>query len=439
MSLWLYGFLVSVCVCAHLTAYSQVSVAEKSVATKPVLADAPAYTIELDYEAPSARPHYPHGDLKRTTRCFQEDGSGFVWQYKGEYFFLTADHVTAGLSAGYIAIKDNLRNDFLVNFLGAETLFDVCVYQCQRTKLPSKALSFISPEEWNTYRLGVDSVEAWGYEGQSTHCERFNCKVIQEKVSIPDGGGKSFLRMFLKTDKKFPEGYSGGPLMWKGKVIGMILGNYKGNGYVLPAAALQKATKDIISGGRIARVLVGGVWKEEPKRGVVLVDVLKTDITNPAINSLKKFQGQRLVSIGGTRIRNLEDLRTFMETSPIQHDAEAKLRFTFEDKAEVFLTLRCLQLSDYESIAQYYNTNGYFGKAGTLRQTEDRKSLKGVFGGRTEYITSIGTSSLSCGFICNKYHELGIILRMLAPASQIEVFCIGKNDLIIDTPPILIY
>jgi len=384
--------------------------------------------------------YYCYDQLQGETKgnILLEHGVGFL--LNGQYI-ITAYHVVAQ-HCSYndqpteleITVIDNQGKRYKVKpAIFKETLFDIAILE-----LPTKLRGYES------YTLSNETLRQ-GNEVEIKGCNDGIYYVKEPNVVIPGVYGSH--KLAASVDTAFDVGCSGSPVLHNGKVVGMAISKNDSldEGYFIHANIIEKAVRDMTDNkGEIQRVFTGTIWKEY-NGGVVLEDLLHDE--NGIIP--RRYIGQALTALNSRRIRNLSDLRSAFELSPV----DETIRFTFDNGEHVNVEGKKRSKIDLENIFNYYddiymkdysiNSNQYADNYKTRRSISDApqisvEELVRMYGvnsplrlcdndGNHYDIDVIKLNQFKFGIGARDIYDLGLIIKTFSPTIE-KLILNADND-----------
>jgi S1-C subfamily serine protease len=263
-------------------------------------------------------------------------GSGFVYNFTGQMMVITNYHVVEG--ATNITMTFVNGDAYAMKILGTDPYEDLAVLSGNVPQSEWKPLSVVSS---STLVVG-DSVIAignpYGLAGSMTVgiVSALGRTITEQTTSgYPIAG-------IIQTSTPINPGNSGGPLLnYDGQVVGIttaIISNSQGLGFAIPSNAILR---------EIPSLVTTGSYNQHPSLGATGTDMtyeiakaMNTNVTYGwlvatvsgqnglhggtkqvvVLGSTVTIGGDIVIGINGTRVRNIDDLSTYLEehTSPGQ-------------------------------------------------------------------------------------------------------------------------
>lgn len=360
--------------------------------------------------APSAKcPHYVAGDPNTNSSEF---GTGFLFQGK---YIITAYHTIPFLcepTINVISPDGALYTANISKVIGMETLLDIAVLKLDR---PPKNLTSYNVFATEHPYKGMPVVVN-GYFPNTTFPKQLETTIQAMDVSIPYSLGSH--KLSCSTTSTLPAGFSGGPVLYKEKIVGMVVGRnpINGEGYFLEGNILQKALQYIVNEGyqTVPRLYTGTVWKESPN-GIQLIDVLDSGDL-----ALKEYIGEVVHRIEEYEIQDLSDLRTAFER--LGYKPNQQLTITFDNGRRFKSpTISTIQLNEnhFADISNYYMSKNYLPFTFRTHQGQAYKKEKLIIADGDSYkilsgytLNHIWIKDFPEGLQCDDLFDLGRILKI---------------------------
>ncbi len=369
------------------------------------------FKIKVCYKDTSRPKHHIMGDpASNDNTDVKIEGTGYLWRSR---YIISAYHVLASLPQESIMddscrfiVTDYRGNEFSVNFIGGETLFDIAVLELDKPLDDYKSFSVLNGS------LNEDPyVKVEGYKRGSTSLLPVETKVVEKDICMPGCFGSHKLAM--STQKGFSPGYSGSPVVLdQNTLVGMVTGTCRKDkkGYFIGEDVVKEVVSQIIKYGKMRRIFTGTVWEQKQNgRGVILKDTLyEGGLISPYI-------GQRIETLDGIPINDLIDLRSAFEK--LRPDSDSKIRLGFESGQSVDLKIGTLEPRHLELIVDYY-------KEKTNNESIINNDIKVV-----------STTQIRGGISCNDVYDLGLILKTFSTTNIKLTFLYKSNKPVRVTMP----
>lgn len=267
-------------------------------------------------------------------------GSGFVYQYEGEKYVITCEHVI--FKSEKIVGYDKNYKAYELELVGGDTFYDVAVL---RFKNPADAAAwrgvrfdFTPQKDTEVYAAGY-----WKWNGEVS-IGRGN--LLSEDTDLVDKKLPVVKIGFVESDAPTDSGYSGGVLYnLEGQVIGMhnSVHTQQKISYALQSTIIKRIVHDILNRktDKVQRAFLGIQFSQNMEGGTVIIDKI-LDRT-PAEKYRKQLKGKTLISINGNLVREIYDVLKIMENT----DANEEITLEIKDKkSDNEITLKTIPLSD---------------------------------------------------------------------------------------------
>jgi S1-C subfamily serine protease len=186
----------------------------------------------------------PWGRTQTTTEATQ--GSGFVYQYSGQYVIVTNNHVIADAST--ITITFNDGNTYTATVKGADSTHDIAVLTTNAPTSEYYPLDIVSS---SSVSVG-DAVAAIGSPyGLSGTMTTGIISALDRTITVTEDSGSSYqMTGLLQTSAPINSGNSGGPLMtYDGKVVGIttaVVSSSDGLGFAVNSDTILQVIQNIL-------------------------------------------------------------------------------------------------------------------------------------------------------------------------------------------------
>ncbi len=258
------------------------------------------------------------GDIKDLVEVMDHTGaydlgSGFIYEYEGEKYVITCEHVIfksdsiVGYDADYKAYE--------LELVGGDTFYDLAIL-----KFKNKA----DEAHWRGVRLDFTpqkntQVYAAGYWKWNGEVSIGNGKLLDEDIDLTDRKLPIVKMGFVKSDALTDSGYSGGVLYnVEGQVIGMNNSVHAKDttSYALQSKAIKRIIHHVLNRkkGKLQRAFLGIQFSQNMSGGAVMID--KIIDNTPAAKNGSQLKGKPVVSIDGKAVREIYDVLKIMEDTP---------------------------------------------------------------------------------------------------------------------------
>ena len=360
-------------------------------------------TYHHDYQCP----HEIAGDPNAKNR-FQNLGTGFLWK---EQYVVTAYHTLSTHCGSHVEVVDPEGTIHEAEVLGTETLLDVALLKLCKPfpQFKSAALGTVPAQP------GM-AVEILGRRSGTYEAQKIATTIEATDVCMPGCFGSH--RLALTTKTPVPKGYSGGPVVANGKVIGMAVAQSKQDqkGYVLDAKVLAHTLDELLKYDRVRRPFLGGVWQNNA-RGIRLNALL-----TGAHPSLNPFVGQTLTHVNQQAVSDLIALRTYFEAQGYDKLRRLSLSFiniaghaqTIELEPEIYSVLHSEAIANFFAMAKVLPFQ--------LQKNTEKACVEEGYGShqifRGDCLEAVSISQIESGIHCEDVFDLGLVLRTFSPTQS---------------------
>lgn len=240
-------------------------------------------------------------------------GSGFVYEFKGEKFIITCEHVI--FKSDRIVGYDSNYKAYDLELVGGDTFYDVAVlrFKNQKDAANWKGIRFDFTPQQNS------EVFAIGYWKWNKEVSAEYGNLLSEDIDLTDRKLPVVKIGFLKSDAPTDSGFSGGALFnSEGQVIGMNNAVHVQNktSFALQSSILNRVIQDIINSKTqsLQRSFLGIQFTQKLSEGNVVMNNILTD--TPAFVYRNQLKGKTILSIEGKRVTEIYDVLKIMENMP---------------------------------------------------------------------------------------------------------------------------
>ncbi len=261
----------------------------------------------------------------------QGTGSGFIWDREGRV--VTNYHVISDANRIQVTMADHsVRKAVLI---GADPDKDLAVLQISGS---SHHLKPISIGESGNLLVGQKVFAIGNPFGLDYTITSGIISALGREIKAITG---RTIRNVIQTDAAINPGNSGGPLLDSaGRLIGVNTaiyspsGAYAGIGFAVPVAEVNRVVPQLIKYGRLIKPGIGATLADEriTKRlgvdGVLILDVDKGGAADRAgLRPTRQYRGDIILGdiitgIGGSRVRNHDEVRDALEHYKIGEQIE---------------------------------------------------------------------------------------------------------------------
>ena len=277
-------------------------------------------------------------DIFRHIYYTQVQGTGFIYNFTGEMVILTNYHVIS--SAINITVTFVNGNGYMASVLGSDPYADLAVLSTDAPYSEYDPLDIVSS---STLKVG-DPVITVGTPYGLTGSMTTGIVSAMSRTITEEESGTYAIADVIQTTALLNPGNSGGPLLnYKGQDVGIttaIVSGSQGLSFAIPSSTILR---------EIETLCKGGSYNQHPWLGVAGTDMtyeiaealnvnvtygwLVTQVTSngPADKAGLRggtsqvlvagewviIGGDIIIAVDGTRITNMDDLLTYMETNTV--------------------------------------------------------------------------------------------------------------------------
>jgi S1-C subfamily serine protease len=277
-------------------------------------------------------------DMFRRAYYSGVQGSGFVYQYNGKMIVITNYHVIADTVNNTVTFVNG--NTYAASVLGSDPYAELAVLS---TEAPTSEYSPLEITSSATLNVGDPLIAVGGPYGLAGSMTTGIVSALGRTIS-EDTSGSYPIANVIQTSTPINPGNSGGPLLdYQGQVVGIttaIVSDSQGLGFAIPSSTILREIGSLVTNGsydqhpwlgasgtdmtyEIAKAvnvnvtygwLVTGVTSGGPadkatlKGGTSQIQVASNSIT---------VGGDIIIAFDGTRIRNTDDLSTYLEENTL--------------------------------------------------------------------------------------------------------------------------
>ncbi len=186
----------------------------------------------------------PWGRTQTSTSTSQ--GSGFIYQYNGEYIVITNNHVIADASTITVTFADG--NTYTAAVAGVDAANDIAVLTTDAPSSVYNPLEIVSSASVNVGDAVVAIGSPYGLSGTMT---TGIISALDRTITVTEDSGSSYqMTGLLQTSAPINSGNSGGPLMtYDGKVIGIttaVVSSSDGLGFAVNSDTILQVVQNIL-------------------------------------------------------------------------------------------------------------------------------------------------------------------------------------------------
>jgi S1-C subfamily serine protease len=261
-------------------------------------------------------------------------GSGFVYDFNGRMIVITNYHVVEDTLNNTVTFVNG--NTYAASILGSDPYADLAALSTEAPQSEYKPLEITSS---STLNVGDPLIAVGGPYGLAGSMTTGIVSALGRTITADSSGGYPIANV-IQTSTPINPGNSGGPLLnYQGQVVGIttaIVSDSQGLGFAIPSSTILR---------EISSLVTKGSYDQHPWLGASGTDMnfeisnalgvnvtygwLITEVTSggPAdeatlqggtrqiqvASSLVTVGGDIVIAFDGTRIRNTDDLSTYLE------------------------------------------------------------------------------------------------------------------------------
>ncbi len=261
-------------------------------------------------------------------------GSGFVSNMTGQFVIITNYHVVDG--ATNITATFINGDTYEANVTGSDPYADLAVLSANAPEYEYKPLTITSS---STLRVGEPVLAIGNPYGLAGSVTSGIVSALGRTITESTAGGYDIADC-IQTTTPINPGNSGGPLLnYQGEVVGIttaIVSNSQGLGFAIPSSSILREIEPLITNGSYnnhpwigasgtdmtlgigqaigTNITYGWLIAQVTNGGPADKAGLRGGTTQVQVDgSLVTIGGDIVVAINGTRIRNMDDLSTYLE------------------------------------------------------------------------------------------------------------------------------
>jgi S1-C subfamily serine protease len=264
----------------------------------------------------------------------QVQGSGFVYNFEGQMVVITNYHMVQDVIN--ITVTFINGNGYAATVLGSDPYVDLAVLSTNASQSEYKPLEIVSS---STLEVGDPVIAVGGPYGLAGSMTTGIVSALGRTITEEMSGGYPIANV-IQMSAPINPGNSGGPLLnYQGQVVGIttaVVSNSQGLGFAIPSSTVLREVGSLVTEGfynkhswlgasgtdmtyeiaeamgvnvtygwLIAQVTTGGPADQAGLQGgTQQVTVAGQSVT---------IGGDIIIALDGTRIRNMDDLSTFLE------------------------------------------------------------------------------------------------------------------------------
>ncbi len=276
----------------------------------------------------------PSTNLFNQQSYTQVQGSGFTYDLNGQYVIITNFHVVDSAVNVTVTFQDG--NIYIANVLGSDAYSDLAVLS---TDAPQNELVPLTITSSSDLLVGDQVIAIGSPYGLTGSMTTGIISALNRTITESTGNGYA-ISDIIQTSTAINPGNSGGPLLnSQGQVIGIttaIVDNSQGLGFAIPSDTILREIQDLAQNGSYNQhpyLGIGGAditydiatqMKSSVTYGILIQTVtsggpadkagIKAGTTQAVIDGNTVYLGgDIIVGINGNRIRNSDDLSTYLE------------------------------------------------------------------------------------------------------------------------------
>ncbi len=273
-------------------------------------------------------------DIFRRAYYSEVQGSGFVYNLNGEMIVITNNHVVQDTVNNTVTFANG--NTYSASVLGSDPYADLAALSTEAPETEYEPLAITSS---STLKVGDPLIAVGGPYGLAGSMTTGIVSALGRTITAESSSSYSIANI-IQTSTPINPGNSGGPLLnYEGQVVGIttaIVSDSQALGFAIPSSTILR---------EIGSLVANGAYNQHPWLGASGTDMnyeianamgvnvtygwLITDVTNGGPADQATLQGGArqiqlssgtvivggdiVVAFDGTRIRNMDDLSTYLE------------------------------------------------------------------------------------------------------------------------------
>ncbi len=186
----------------------------------------------------------PWGRTQTSTSTTQ--GSGFIYQYNGQYVVITNNHVIADASTITVTFADG--DSYTATIAGVDAANDIAILTTDAPVSEYQPLDIVSSSSVSVGDAVVAIGSPYGLSGTMT---TGIISALDRTITVSEDSGSSYqMTGLLQTSAPINSGNSGGPLMtYDGRVIGMttaVVSSSDGLGFAVSSDTILQVVHNIL-------------------------------------------------------------------------------------------------------------------------------------------------------------------------------------------------
>lgn len=277
-------------------------------------------------------------DMFRRSYYSGVQGSGFIYNYNGQMIVVTNNHVVQGTINNTVTFANG--DTYSASVLGSDPYADLATLSADAPTTEYEPLEIASS---STLNVGDPLIAVGGPYGLAGSMTTGIVSALGRTITAEDSSSYPIANV-IQTSTPINPGNSGGPLLnYEGQVVGIttaIVSNSQNLGFAIPSSTILREIGSLVTEGTydqhpyigaqgtdmtydIAKALnvnvtygwlIAGVTSDGPsdnaglKGGTSQMVIAGTQII---------VGGDVIVAFDGTRIRNMDDLSTYLEENTL--------------------------------------------------------------------------------------------------------------------------
>ena len=253
-------------------------------------------------------------------------GSGFVYDFSGRTVVITNYHVVQGTSDVSVTFSDG--NGYSATVLGTDVYSDLAVLSVNNA--PSSEFKPVDIVSSSTLRVGEPVIAIGNPYGLVGSLTTGIISALGRTITEDTAGGFAIANI-IQTSTPINPGNSGGPLLNSvGNVVGIttaIVSDSQGLGFAIPSNAILREISALITTGTYTGHSYLGVSGQDMSYDIaqqtgssVTYGWRIATVTAGGPSDGKLNVNDIIIVMGGTTIRNNDDLASFLEENTLPGD-----------------------------------------------------------------------------------------------------------------------
>lgn len=345
-------------------------------------------------------------------------GSGFVYEYAGEKYVITCEHVI--FKSGKIVGYDANYKSYELKLVGGDTFYDVAVLKFKKRADAARwrgvRFDFTPQRNTEVYAAGY-----WKWDGRVSIGTG---NLLSEDIDLTDKKLPIVKIGFVKSDAPTNSGYSGGVLYnTEGQVIGMnnSIHTREKESYALQSKIIKRIIHDILNRktDKVQRAFLGIQFSQNMSGGAVVIDKVLEN-SPVAAKYGKQLEGKSLTSIDGQTVKNIYDVLKIMENTLAGKTVTLELDSSYEAP----LTTKLLNDAFHEAIIVHAIRKHEGDECTDIQEKDGTITIK-TNKGRIEEVRTAGLSDDDRIYRINSLAQLGTLVRIFSLHGSLRI---GTDD-----------